>query len=155
MANKIVIDNHTFFSHIESAIKNGDSVEIVRKGKSMLPALQENKDKVVLSPLSKHELYIGAVVLFQINGKYILHRLININDTTFTFQGDNLRTTKEYASASDMIAIVEYIIKSNGDTINCFETDYIQKAKKIVLRLRFRNKCRLLLKSIIEIFINK
>lgn len=155
MANKIIIDNNTFFSHVESTIQKGENIEIAVKGKSMLPTLQEGKDKVVLSPLSKHELYIGAIVLFQVNSKHILHRLVNINGKTFTFQGDNLRTTKENATVSDLVSIVEYIIKSDGNTINCFDADYIQRAKKTVLRLKFRNKCRHLLKSIFGRFINK
>ena len=146
--NTILIGNDVLFSHIEELIFAGERVELRIKGRSMQPTLQDGKDRVVLSPLSAHDLYIGAIVLFRHKNQYFLHRLISVTNDTLIFQGDNLRFIYEKTEGENIVAIVEYIIKNEGKTIDCFHSNYIRKAKYKVYWLKMRNKFRVLLTKI-------
>ena len=147
--NTILIGNDVLFSHIEELIFAGERVELRIKGRSMQPTLQDGKDRVVLSSLSAHDLYIGAIVLFRHKNQYFLHRLISVTNDTLIFQGDNLRVNKEQVALQDVVAIVEHIIKSDGKIIDCFRGNYIRKSKRKVWIFKLRNKCSLILKRFV------
>ena len=70
-------------------INAGGQVSFTPKGFSMLPMLRNNKDTVTLIapdfPLKKYDipLYVRD------DGKYVLHRVVNVNGHTYTMRGDN------------------------------------------------------------------
>ena len=74
------------------------------KGVSMLPLLKQGKDRVILSkinkPLNKYD-----VVLYKVNNKYILHRIIDINNDDYVIRGDNC-INKEIINKTNILGIL-------------------------------------------------
>jgi len=71
----------------------------------MLPMLRQGIDSVVLSPVPK-QLRKFDLPLYQLdNGKYILHRVIRVEDT-YTCMGDNLFTPEKGIRHDQVIALV-------------------------------------------------
>ncbi|MDU1891684.1 MAG: S24/S26 family peptidase [Dysgonomonas sp.] len=123
------ISNNLFFTNIKNIIDSGNSVELKIKGTSMHPTLLNGKHKVVLVPYQKQYLQIGTIALFAHNNKYILHRLVAINEDLLTFQGDNLPYTKEYITEKDIVALVKFIITPSGKIIDCRKRYFFFKSK--------------------------
>ncbi len=146
--NTILIENNMLFSHIEELISTGERVELHIKGRSMHPTLLDRKDKVVLRPCSETDIHIGAIVLFRYHGRHILHRIIEINNSTLTLRGDNCIQSEQDVCVSDIIAVVAYIIKQDGTVINCSTDSYKKKTLRLLYILPIRNKYRLWAKRI-------
>ena len=57
-------------------------------GVSMLPLLRSNRDVVILENNLKPEIY-DVVLYIRDNGKYILHRIIDVDSNSYVMCGDN------------------------------------------------------------------
>lgn len=57
-------------------------------GVSMLPLLRPNRDVVILENNLKPEIY-DVVLYKRDNGKYILHRIIDVDSNGYVMCGDN------------------------------------------------------------------
>ena len=131
------IPNNLFFNNIRNIISSGNSVELKVKGTSMQPTLLDGKHRVVLVPYKKQYLRTGMIALFVYRGKYVLHRLVAIDNYRLTFQGDNLPYTKEYIKEEDIVAIVEFIITPTSKVIDCKKRWFFIKTKLDLLIYRF------------------
>ena len=122
------ISNRDFFDYVEQTIAEGHSVTIPVKGVSMHPFIRNGKDKAVLSPFSESEIRIGAVVLFRYRGTHVMHRIISRDGDQLTMQGDgnNIRNV-EKAALSDVVALVRYIIKPSGRTVDLLSAAQMRK----------------------------
>lgn len=122
------ISNRDFFDYVERTIEEGHSVTIPVKGVSMHPFIRNGKDKAVLSPFSESEIRIGAVVLFRYRGAHVMHRIISRDGDQLTMQGDgnNIRNV-EKAALSDVVALVRYIIKPSGRTVDLLSAAQMRK----------------------------
>ena len=122
------ISNRDFFDYVERTIAEGHSVTIPVKGVSMHPFIRNGKDKAVLSPFSESEIRIGAVVLFRYRGTHVMHRIISRDGDQLTMQGDgnNIRNV-EKAALSDVVALVLYIIKPSGRTVDFLSAAQMRK----------------------------
>jgi len=86
-------------------LASGQSIRFSPQGVSMLPMLRQGIDSVVLSPVPK-QLRKFDLPLYQLdNGKYILHRVIRVEDT-YTCMGDNLFTPEKGIRHDQVIALV-------------------------------------------------
>ncbi len=73
---------------IYEIVSAGGSVRLDVKGNSMMPLLRSERDAVLLKKADDVKLY--DVVLFRKkNGRYALHRIVDIKNDTFTIIGDN------------------------------------------------------------------
>lgn len=81
------------------------------KGKSMQPFLHEN-DKVLINKVNR-EIKKYDVVLYEDNGKNILHRVINIVDEYLYIRGDN-SLKLEKVKKEDVIGILNGFYNNNG-----------------------------------------
>ena len=113
-----VLRNDFFFEEVEKIISQGESVEITIRGRSMIPYLRSEIDKVVLTPFNDSELKKGDIVLFHHFGHYLLHRIIKRKENRFIIQGDGIIIKKEEALPSDIIGIVSFIIRPNGKYVS-------------------------------------
>jgi len=113
------ISNDLFFTNIRNILDSGNRAELRVKGTSMHPSLLNGKHKVILAPYRKHYLKVGCIALFIYNGKYILHRLVCINKGRLIFQGDNLPYTREIIAEENIVAVVEFIIATDGKITDC------------------------------------
>jgi Peptidase S24-like. len=110
--------NDFFFEEVEKFISQGESVEILVRGKSMTPYLRDGIDKVVLSPVGQTKLQKGDIVLFYHSGSYLLHRIIRREEDYLIIQGDGNIKKQEKATFSDIKGIVKYKIRPDGKFIS-------------------------------------
>ena len=110
--------NDFFFEEVENIISQGESVEILVRGKSMAPYLRDGTDKVVISPVGQTELQKGDIVLFFHSGNYLLHRIIKREESYFIIQGDGNIKNKEKATLSDIRGIVNFRIRPDGKYVS-------------------------------------
>ena len=122
------ISNRDFFDYVERTIEEGHSVTIPVKGVSMHPFIRNGRDKAVLSPFNESEIRVGAVVLFRYRGTHVMHRIISRDGEHLTMQGDgnNIRNV-EKAALSDVVALVRYIIKPSGRTVDLLSAAQMRK----------------------------
>ena len=69
-------------------LDKGQTVRFMPRGISMLPMLRQGIDSVVLSPLPEKLKKYDLPLYQRPNGKYILHRIVDVGDT-YTCLGDN------------------------------------------------------------------
>ena len=72
---KLVIDNDELFGRVVELLQEGREVTIPSKGFSMLPFIRGERDLVVLERAD--EIKPGDIVLFRLDGRYILHRVMD------------------------------------------------------------------------------
>ena len=107
------IENHIFMQEIRRMFnqQSRKSVTFVVKGVSMNPFLESGRDKVVLAPPRTPK--IGDVVLAEVKKEtYALHRVIKIENGTFTMRGDgNPLWMKETFTEKDIVGIADAFIR--------------------------------------------
>ncbi len=110
--NSVSLPNEIMLAEVARLLDEGHPVEIRTKGSSMLPFIVGERDSV---RLVRKPFAAGDMVLAKISsGIWVLHRVVSVADGTVTLKGDgNLRGT-EQASASDVVGVVEAILKPDG-----------------------------------------
>lgn len=69
--------------------RQGHRVCLLGKGQSMWPLLVDGRDYIFLESVEKDtELIRGDVVLYQANGRYILHRIYRVTEKGYEMLGD-------------------------------------------------------------------
>lgn len=71
--------------------RTGASVRFSPSGVSMLPILRQGKDSVLLSPLSGPLKRFDLPLYQRTDGKYILHRVVDVQGSHYVCRGDNQR----------------------------------------------------------------
>ncbi len=104
-------------------LENGGKVTFTTKGRSMMPLLDDGKDKVVLVkpefPLKKKD-----VIFYQRDdGQYVLHRIIKIKDNQYILRGDN-QNELEYGITDKNIIAVAISFERKGKLVNCSDLRY-------------------------------
>jgi SOS-response transcriptional repressor LexA len=112
--NVKIIPNDLFFEEIAQMIATGETVKITVKGDSMRPFLRNEKDAVLLAPYQPDDLKAGTIVLFRYNSKFILHRIVGVENDTLLIQGDGVCAGYEKPLKTDVVAVVCMIIRPNG-----------------------------------------
>lgn len=113
------VNNHLFMQEITRLFRDQGkkSVTFVVRGFSMRPFLEDGRDKVILAPPREPE--IGDVVLAEVREQtYALHRVIKIEDGTYTMRGDGnpLRMTEEF-TYEKIIGVADGFVRK-GKTVS-------------------------------------
>ncbi|MBO5665212.1 MAG: S24/S26 family peptidase [Bacteroidaceae bacterium] len=113
------VNNHLFMQEITRLFRDQGkkSVTFVVRGFSMRPFLEDGRDKVILAPPREPE--IGDVVLAEVREQtYALHRVIKIEDRTYTMRGDGnpLRMTEEF-TYEKIIGVADGFVRK-GKTVS-------------------------------------
>ena len=103
---------------IADLLKEGRTVKIQGRGNSMRPYLVHERDYIIVQGIPsngedvrKAEIVKGAVVLAEIAPKkYVLHRIVNIDDEKVTLLGDG-NYTPEFCHANDVLGIARAFIR--------------------------------------------
>lgn len=106
---RLELPNDAFLGLVAEKLAQGHTAIIWVKGYSMRPFIEFGRDKVKLAARKTYK--VGDAVLAQIlPGVYVLHRIIRIEGSSVTLQGDgNLRGT-EHCRMTDICGVVtEYI----------------------------------------------
>ena len=103
--------------NIEEAIRQareGVRVTFPVKGQSMLPFIIGGKESVILR--RPGVIGVGDVVLAWVDGsRYVLHRIIRIDDDRITLMGDGNLTT-EHCALGDVKARVTHVVDAKDKT---------------------------------------
>lgn len=112
---RVVIPNGIILGQVKELVREGHTVTIMVKGYSMRPFLEHCRDSVVLAPFS--ELHVGDVALAEIfPGKYVLHRIIELDGDKVTLMGDGNLKGKEYCRRGEVAAVVRTFIRNGVAT---------------------------------------
>ena len=101
---------------IQEAIKlvdEGICVTLPVEGRSMLPFIIGGKESVLLEKPKKAE--VGDVVLAWVEQcRYVVHRIIDINNDEVTLMGDGNIRGVERCRLEDIKATVTYVVNNKG-----------------------------------------
>ncbi len=106
------LPNEVLLGEVERMLNQGRDVVLMPKGRSMLPFIRGNVDKVVLSP--PKELKVGDIVLARFGGRFVLHRIIGINGDQVTLMGDGNLQGTEQGTTQEIAGVVSDIITPDG-----------------------------------------
>ena len=90
---------------INERLAAGQSVRFSPRGISMRPMLRQEKDSVILSPVTGRLKKYDLPLYQRSSGKYILHRIIDVADT-YTCMGDNQFTAEPGIRHEQFIGVV-------------------------------------------------
>ena len=81
------VDNFATFSVVRDILLEGGDVTIAVNGQSMLPFFRSGS-KVTLRPIKAEDYKRYAVVFADAGGRFVIHRIINIEGQMVTLLGD-------------------------------------------------------------------
>ena len=97
---------------ISRLISEGKTISISAKGYSMNPFIVHMKDQITLGSWTDDQIKKGAVVLVKdVRGCYIIHRIIKREGNVLTLMGDGNIGIIETAYVEDIIALMHAVIK--------------------------------------------
>ncbi|MBQ3816787.1 MAG: S24/S26 family peptidase [Clostridia bacterium] len=109
---------------IKKCITNGSEVILTVTGNSMRPFLKDKRDQVVLIKAKADSLNIGDVPLYcRRNGKFVLHRIVGIENGSYTMLGD-AQVIKEPGIEPDQIVAVAKAFIRKGKRYECDGKSY-------------------------------
>ena len=113
---EIQLDNASLFPQIISLLEEGHTVNLKLRGFSMRPFLEDRRDTAVLKQVGA--IVCGEPVLAEIvPGRYVLHRLINIDGDKATLLGDG-NINVEHCRVSDIKAQVVGFYRKGRNTMD-------------------------------------
>ena len=117
MEHKIkVMDPDRLIPQLLELMEEVTSVPLVISGSSMSPFLQHGRDTVYLSKLTRNP-QRGDIILYRRdNGNYVLHRIYDIIDSTYTLIGDGQVSLEPGIRRDQMLAFVT-AVRRNGQLV--------------------------------------
>lgn len=110
--NTVQLPNDILLGSAGRFLDEGREVVLRAKGNSMLPYIRDGRDSVVLKKSDSYG--VGDIVLVQLPGRFIMHRIIKAECGSFTMMGDgNIRGTESF-TAEDILGKVIWIVKDDG-----------------------------------------
>ena len=104
--------NDVLLGEVARLLDEGREVVITPKGRSMLPFIRGDVDRIKLRQPDK--LSVGDIVLAYFGNRYVLHRIVAINGDEFTLMGDgNLKDTEQGVRTNVVGKVVEIITPDN------------------------------------------
>ena len=101
----------------KEAIKKGHSVQTLARGYSMFPFLRKG-DLLTVEPVSMDKIKRGDVVVFEMEEKWIAHRVIKIRNgekgLEFMLQGDTCIAFDPVVDKENFIGLVSVFTRSNS-----------------------------------------
>ena len=115
---------------VDSFFEENKKVIITAVGNSMRPLIRHSKDGIILERYKGHKLSCGDMVFYKRdNNRYVLHRIVDIDDNgNFTMLGDN-QTEKEAGIRPDQIFAVPTAVIRGNKTVSVKSAGYKCYAK--------------------------
>ena len=95
----------------EEIIKKDGYLVYTNKGYSMYPMLRQHKDLLVISRKPEGRLKKNDVVLFKRNGKYILHRIVRVNENSYDIAGDHNWWEEKDVKEEEIIGVLTSFVR--------------------------------------------
>ena len=110
---QVVMPNAVMLGEVRNLLAEGRSVIILTKGLSMLPFIRGDKDSVVLKKAPS--VAPGDIALAEIApGRWVLHRVIEVNGSDVTLRGDGNIRGIEKCSLEAVAGVVVEIQRRSG-----------------------------------------
>ena len=110
------IDNDVLLEEVCRMLAHGKKVRLRAKGNSMKPFIYGDSDVLEISPIIS--LRKGDIVLAKVAGnRYVIHRLVKINDDNIVLMGDGNLLGQEICHQNEVFGIVENCFR-NGRKLN-------------------------------------
>ena len=109
---KLLLPNEVLLGEVERMLDEGREVLMVPKGRSMLPFIRGEVDKVLLS--KPKELKVGDIALAWVDDRYVMHRVIAIDGQQVTLMGDGNLQGREQTTRDQVVGVVVDIITPEG-----------------------------------------
>lgn len=107
--DKLILPNQVLLEEAGTLLNEGREVSFTPLGSSMLPFIRGGKDSVQLC--KKDTVEVGDIVLVRLPGRYVLHRVIEVNGEQLVLMGDgNIRGT-ESCTKADVMGTVTAIFR--------------------------------------------
>lgn len=113
--DKRVLPNDILLGEVAAVLREGREVVISPTGNSMLPFIRDGRDRVVLR--KQDDLAVGDIVLMYTGGRYILHRVIEIDGERVTLMGDGNLKSVEHGTRAEVIGTVTEILRPGGRSV--------------------------------------
>lgn len=114
---RITVPNKVLLPEVARLLAEGQTVTLKGKGNSMLPFIVGGRDSVVLQKAC--HLQPGDIVLAHLpDERFVLHRIVQCSDDTFTLMGDGNLQGMEQCQRADIAGQAVKIIR-NGKYIDC------------------------------------
>ena len=98
--------NDQHYSNIEEQLRTNGVYVSTTVGVSMKPMLRNRRDRIVLLPVGKERLKKWDLPMYRrADGKYILHRIIDVKADHYVIRGDNT-FVKEYVKDEQILGYV-------------------------------------------------
>ncbi len=108
-----MISDHEILEEATRLAKEGLSVTLPVKGNSMLPFIIGGKESVILQKPDHPK--VGDVVLAWVeNCRYVVHRIIKIDDHDVELMGDGNIIGTEHCKIDDICAIATHVVSADG-----------------------------------------
>ncbi len=153
MNKEILVDMNELIDSVISQIQQGTKVTITGHGNSMEPFIENGQDKIVLDKIPENKkICIGEIYLYQrSNGKYAIHRIYEVDDKSVSAVGDSQFFVERNIPKENLIAIVTRVIKKDGTSIDCTDSETIQKNAAQMKQRIYRYKKQSAIKKIIRL----
>ncbi len=90
----------------EEVLDRYGELTYTNKGISMLPMLRPERDVFTVARIDDRRLKENDVILFKRNGRYILHRIVEVYDDHYTTMGDNCITCEENIRDEEILGVL-------------------------------------------------
>lgn len=108
-----MISDHEILEEATRLAKEGLSVTLPVKGNSMLPFIIGDKESVILQKPDHPK--VGDVVLAWVeNCRYVVHRIIKIDDHDVILMGDGNIIGTEHCKIDNICAIATHVVSADG-----------------------------------------
>lgn len=104
-------ENSILLPEFRRLLEEGHQVQFTPKGVSMRPYIEGGRDSVVLE-CPKGNLRVGDIVLADIGGTYVLHRIVCRRGAQLVLHGDGNLCGEEHCTYGDVLGVVTMILRS-------------------------------------------
>lgn len=106
--------NEVLLGEVDRMLAEGREVVMLPKGRSMLPFIRGDVDKVLLRKSPESLLKVGDIVLARLESGYVMHRIIALDRNKVTLMGDGNLNGTEHCTRSEVAGTVAEIITPEG-----------------------------------------
>ena len=123
---KMVVHNDEFFSQVLDSLDRGLTATIPVKGYSMLPFIRGGKDLVVLEKATG-DIVKDDIVLFHYGGRYVMHRVLSVDDGEYDIQGDGVWLGHEHPAREQILARATTILRAGKTPVDPYSQKQLRR----------------------------
>lgn len=110
-------------SSFEAELERHGTLVYSNVGKSMLPLIREHRDLMVIKKRPEGRLKKHDAVLYRIGDKYILHRIIKVEENGYVIRGDNTFVNEYGITDEHIIGVLDSVVR-DGKTVEVSDFGY-------------------------------